>query len=294
MTRWIAFVALVLAIFNAPRGDAQAPAVRPKFEVASIKPTTADQVGDANHLVSHEMEPLPGGRLRVTNMTLAMLIRVAYGLRDSQILSGPKWIQSESYDIEGKSEGKLGSMDRISLLIQSLLADRFNLAVHFEKKDGPVYTLTVAKGDPKMQPTKGSCTAFDPDNLPPPEQQSSTVFCDSLGGTPPSNPHQRLRATAVEVGGKMGLAARLAEVVNRNVIDETGLAGRFDFQLNWTSDQAADGSPVSGGPAAPVSAGDTGSSIFTALQDQLGLRLSPGRGPVEVLVIDRVDRPSEN
>lgn len=235
------------------------------FEVVSIKPS--DPLSNNMHI-----GVAPGGGFEARGVTLRTLIQQAYDVRDFQISGGPGWIGTDKYDIvtkdeaKGPSEADLVKMtdaqrnefrDRLLGKVQLLLADRFQLKVHRETKEMPVYVLTVAKSGSRLQ-----------------------AATDEGGGSNLSS--RRADDGKSQLTGKnlpvANLARFLSGQVGRTVIDKTGLAAKYDFQMNYAPDM-----------------GDiTGPSLFTALQEQLGLKLDSGKGPVEVVVIDSVEKPSAN
>ncbi len=248
----------ILSVCMAVNIFGQASPTQSTFEVASVKPSAPDVAGMF-------VRPLAGGGLQVTGATLKNLISLAYDVRPFQISFDSKWIDTERYDIDARSaaaDAKAPSdparmaEDRRKIFegLRSLLTDRFQLLLHSETKEQAVYTLVVKKGGPKLKESP------DPRSL-----------IRKMGrGT--------LKGQAVGLGM---LALNLSNELERRVIDKTELAGKYDFELNWTSLQASAEEP-------------DGPSIFTALQEQLGLRLESGKGPAEVLVIDRAERPSKN
>ena len=267
-----AAVLLAAAAFGLYAQDAP----RPKFQVASVKANTENPP-------NRMQRPLPGGRWSARNVNLQMMILTAYGIQKYQLSGGPPWMEADGYDIEAKAEGEANNAQML-LMLQSLLADRFKLAVHRESKDLPVYYLAGAKG------------AFNP---PPPQE----------GGCEPMTSGAPLRAGAMPCGfpriGMSGfldafkistsqLVGTLATVAGRPVIDQTGFTGTFDVHLKFTPDQATQGLPGGAVGAAPPDPDPTRPDLATALREQLGLKLTSGRGPVEVLVIDHVERPSAN
>jgi uncharacterized protein (TIGR03435 family) len=242
------------ALAQAPASDAP----RPSFEVASVK---VNKSGNSSSGSSTQ----PGGRLTVTNETLRDLIRDAYVLQDFQVVGGPGWTSDDRFDIAAKAEGNADA-DQTRLMPRSLLAERFHLVVHDETKDMPVYALVRARADGKLGP---SLTVSD-------------VDCDGPAPRPrPCGSHISMGpkgATIVAVSSTMArLATSLSSQLHRIVLDRTGLAGGFDVDLRWTPEQAA---------------GTSGPSLFTAVQEQLGLKLESTRGPVDVVVIDRVEQPT--
>jgi len=279
---------------------AQPPAAGPQFEVASIKPNKS---GDGRVMIGIQ----PGGRFTATNVPVRLLIRNAYQLQDFQIVGGPDWLSSDRYDVVAKAEddgqgdpfrpGKPGEPGRGQLMLRALLADRFKLTVHDEDSEMPIFALVLARGDGKLGP----------------QLQTSTVDCQAMmaggrgrGAMPPPGPAQpgdrvpcgiRMAPGNMVVGGSTltQFANSIGTFVGRIVVDKTGLTGNYDFNLTWTPDQVANRPPgapdplINGVPIDP-----NGPSIFTAVQEQLGLKLDSQKGPVKVLVIDRVDHPVEN
>ena len=218
------------------------------FAVASIK---------ANHSGERIMsyQPGRGGKFTATNSSLGLIVQYAYDVLDFQISGAPDWVKSDRYDIAAKADGN-PPVREIPALVQRLLEDRFQLKYHWETKEAATYDLVVSKAGKLKESLEGECPPQDP--------------CGALRNSPGHTYGRKLTAAQ--------LADGIAFFVQRAVVDRTGLAGRYDIELQWTPD-ALD-------PA--------GFPIFTALQEQLGLKLVPGRSPVKTLVIDRVERPSEN
>ena len=227
---------------------------QPSFEVASIKPSDPD--------TQLKVDFAPAGRVIVTHATLRFLIKIAYDISDDQISGGPGWINSTRFDIIGKPPAAAGGNPETHLRLQRLLADRFQLEMRKESKPMPIFALVTAKGGPKMK------------------QDSSPGDAELKTG----NGRGVLTATRV---GMPTLAGFLSEgQTGRPVTDMTGLKGRFDFRLEWTPDSSL------GAPAAPVDPG--GISIFTALQQQLGLRLDARTGASDYFIVTRAELPSAN
>jgi uncharacterized protein (TIGR03435 family) len=260
-----------------------APAAQwPAFEVASIK-RTPDNTGPGADFGAR-----PGGRLNARNNPVANFITSAYGVPNYLLIGGPEWMRDDRYDLEARADGEPPRAEMM-LMLQTLLADRFQLRVHRETREIPAYVLTVGRGGVKLTPSKdGTCAANDPAvprNPPPPPAPGETRLpncgnnlLSSRGATPPN-----LRWTAVRID-MASLAGTLALYFRRPVVDRTGLTGFFDIQLELPPLQ----------PAVGDAGVDPGVSVFTVLQEQLGLRVEEGRGPVEVLVVDRLERPTEN
>lgn len=263
---------IVVAI-GAAIGLSEAQTQRPEFETASVKPSAGIGLGMGIH-------PLPGGRLNVENAPLRVLISVAYDVRTFQIAGGPSWIYSAPFDIAAKGDDR-ATLPQELLMLQTLLENRFKLAVHRETRDAPVYELTIAKSGLRAAPSKeGSCVVVEPDRAPLPTRPGATPpnYCGNFG-------LDRGRIDAF--GARMQpLSNALATVVDRTVIDKTGLTGMFDIHLAFTPDLGA--------AADPAGSSDLGPSVFTALQEQLGLKLESAKGPVSMLVIDRVEKPGAN
>ena len=262
----------------------------PRFDVASVK----RNISGPNLMM---VRPHAGG-LTAENAPLKLLMQNAYGVQDYQISGGPGWIQSDGYDIEAKTNGK-ASHEQVLLMLRSLLEDRFQLKVHHETRELPVYALIAAKSGLKLKaPKEGSCVPVDPNaDLPRlvPGQPPPGRPCGRVGvfGEPGG---VRMEGGAVAMPE---LTRMLAMVMHRPVLDRTGFTGAFDLHLEFAPDETAAGLPRSVGkgdpdstPAAADAAGPP--PIFAALQEQLGLRLESTKGPVDVLVIDHVERPTEN
>ena len=256
MKRWLLAAGILL---QAARAFGQA-APAPAFEAASIKPSK-----DAPDSGSGITETT--GRIRGRNVTLKRCVRGAYGVEEARILGGPKWVDEDRYDIEAKAGGPAGDPELMAML-QSLLAERFKLALHRETRVLSGYALMVGKNGLKAKPS-------EPDAL----SRTSSGW-----------------GTIEAAGCSMAhLALKLSEVLHLPVADFTAVPGEFDFKLEWTSD-AMRATPPSGGdkPAAAAPEGATGPSIFAALQEELGLKLESRKIPAEVLVIDHAEKPSEN
>lgn len=257
------------------------------------------------------------GRFTANNVTVKMLIEFAYNIKDPQLSGGPSWIDSERFDVDAKTDepddtpgssltagagpntkaiarggDPLGMIERRRQMIQALLADRFKLTLDRQTKDLPIYELVVGKGGPKFKET----------TLPPPDPNAPPP-----GPPQPGQPPMRhgimmgfSRGQLNMNGGSMAqLANALSERAGRTVVDKTGLTGEYDLTLQWTPDEN-DPATHSGGPdgrppgdAAPPP-DPNGPTLFTALQEQLGLKLESTKGPVETFAIKSIEQPSEN
>jgi uncharacterized protein (TIGR03435 family) len=230
----------------------------------------------------------------MTNLALRRIILIAYEVQDYQIAGAPGWIDSEHYDVQAKAESNPSVQQMEGPMLRRLLEERFRLALHRETRQLPAYMLSVGKTGPKLQPWKeGSCTAYATNSPPPITRQGEPrpTFC-GFQRTPMEGLNRTLEAKGVTMAElATNLSRTYTAALGRNVIEATGLMGAFDFHLTWTMDIPA-GVP---GTAESASHPDlTGPSIVVALQEQLGLRLEPTRGPVEVLVIDHIEKPSGN
>jgi bla regulator protein BlaR1 len=306
---------IVVGIMKAPTAQAQSTAaVMPRFEAVSIKPTS--QVG-SDIQGNGSVRMLPGGRLIAETVLLRYFIQNAYAVHPFQIKGGPAWINSAHYGIDAKAGGNPNN-SQMRLMMQALLEDRFNLKLHHETRDLPVYELTAAKSGVKLQGSKeGSCISpvpngpplFGQDGVPPPPPPPPPP------GLPfPAAPGQSILCGRVVMGmsssdarmqgGRVSmtdLIRTLSNVLGRTVVDKTGFTTTFDFYLQFTADES-----LAGLPAAPPSPNSPNNSIrqapspglygtiFAAIQEQLGLKLESAKGPVEVLIIDSVEKPSDN
>ena len=296
-------VLVVAGIASSPLVRGQSPAARTGFEVASVRLNTT---GCANGRGGRAGGPSPG-LLSAECITLRDLIQAAYGTFANgpnmnqttlQVLGAPGWVDSDSYDIQAKPAGNATVDQMYGPMLQVLLEDRFQLKIHRESRELPVYTLTVAKSGDRLQTSKGgSCVSLDPSHPPaqPEPGQPPTRFC---GRTSIRRNGAKMTVDAFGISMALFAGTTLSTRLNldRPVIDKTGLQGIFDLHLEFAAENAASGldragADNPGGPAAPM---DTGPSIFTAIQEQLGLKLSPDKGPVDVLVVDHVEKPTEN
>ncbi|HUB80455.1 MAG TPA: M56 family metallopeptidase [Bryobacteraceae bacterium] len=248
---------------------------RPTFQVASVKLNT-------DNPPNRMQRPLPGGRWSARNASVAMMIVTAYKVQHYQVVGGPPWMESEGFDIEAKADAD-AKAPQLLLMLQSLLADRFKLALHRESRELPVYNLVPAKGSFSPPPPDPACAQTD--SAAPPAR----------GGVPCGN--LRIGMSGSVDGGNVPmwqLVSTLAAIAGRPVIDQTGFTGKLDVHLRFTPDQATQGLPGGALSAAPPDPDPSQPNIFEALQEQLGLKLTSSKGPVEVLVIDHVERPTAN
>jgi uncharacterized protein (TIGR03435 family) len=294
----VVLAAILAGLLTSPLLRAQAPATdadRPAFDVSSIKPSKSG--GPYIGRGGNAPEP---GRFRAVNITLRFLIANAYlltpGESVTRIFGAPNWIDSESFDVEAKAEGN-PSPDRMRLMLQSLLADRFKLALHHETRQLPVYALVLAKPGKmglQLKPHSDDAKCVDPDAKAAPTRPRPgdplPAFCGEFAmfGAPPS-----LR----EAGNKITIAMlveQLSNFVDRPIVDRTGLTGTYDATLEFAFAFKQGGAPDGTANAMIPSDPSGPPSIFTALQEQLGLKLESQKGPADVLVIDHVEEPSPN
>jgi uncharacterized protein (TIGR03435 family) len=256
---------------------------RVEFEVATIRLNEACVNGAG-------LEHLSPGRFGVECVSLRDYIRGAYGsygvgrnpnVRPPKVLGGPGWVDTDRYDIAASAPGEAGLDEMYGPMMRALLEDRFGLKIHSEIRELPVYALTAARGGAKLTPSKpGSCVAIDIKSVlksPP-----GPNYCGRF----------EMKRGAVRIADAKGMtvaefaAKAFRDTLDRPVIDRTSLAGLFDIHLEFSG---LENSAAPGGVA-----DNTAPSVFTAVQEQLGLKLSPDKGPVEVLVIDHVEKPSAN
>ena len=242
----------------------------PAFEVSTVKQNKSRNTGS--------IFSFQNGRFTAFNASLMSLIgREAYGITDLQILGGPKWLNSERFDIEAKTDSSVADKLRMlegdqrtleeQRILQQLLADRFKLATHWDAKDLPVYALVVGKKGANLH------ASTEPNSGP------HIFFITGQFIAQDRTLQEIARAMTQQLSGELG----------RIVVDQTDLKGRYDLTLRWTPD--IDAAPVKGDNASPA---PSGPSIFTAIQEQLGLKLESTRAKVQVLVIDHAEMPSEN
>src|SRR4051812_22103521 len=253
----------------------------PAFEAASIKVNRSGEAGGG-------FGGRPG-RIVVTNYTLRDIIRNAYGVQRYQIVGGPEWLAQDRFDINAKAPEGVAQSQLLAMM-QNLLAERFKLRVHRETRSIPIFALVLARADrrlgPKMQPSAYDCAAAN--------------AARAKGETPPAPPAAdgdrpacgaRTNPGRMLVGGYAlaDFVRNLGGFAGRPVVDRTGLAGAYDYELTWTPDELP---PP--GVTLPAWYDPNGPSLQAAVQEQLGLKLEATTGPYEVLVIDSAERPSED
>jgi bla regulator protein blaR1 len=273
------------AFVQGPILGAQTPANQ-TFEVASVKP---NKTGDGRIMFGLQ----PGGRFNATNVTLRMLLRQAFNVQEFQITGGPDWMASDRFDVVAKAPEREFTADLMRPMLRSLLAERFKLVVHNETREMAIYALVKARDDGKLGP-----------NLSPAAIDCAAVMRGRRGGPPPTPPQpgQKLECGFMIGPGRMNaggmplsnLAQTLSPQVGRIVLDKTELTGNYDLELTYSLEGLGSvfpggGPPLINGAPAPIDPNQP--NLFTALQEQLGLKLDSQRGPVDVVVIDSVQQP---
>jgi uncharacterized protein (TIGR03435 family) len=289
------------------------PGAPASFEVTSIKPSNPNASGPLGAIPM--VLPQGGGRFTASNMPLRLLVRMAYGVQDFQVVGGPSWQLSNKFDITANApEGATTATPDMLPLLKTLLADRFKLKTHIETRDMPIYSMVVARSDgklgPSMKPSTSDCSNAAADAqkraeavarggigaiasmLPKPGE---TVKCAMMPAIDPANPAGGfgLRADGQPL---MVITQLLTQVTGRKVQDKTGLTGLYDWELRFDPQVFMALLPQLGINAPGLGANDNppasdNPSLLTALQEQLGLKLDSERGPVEVLVIDSAEIP---
>ena len=278
---------LLAQSFSAPAGlvPAPDPNIPLSFEAASVKRSDPAATGMS-------VRRQPGGRFSTHNAPVRMLITFAYQLQNFQLIGGPPWISNDRFDIVAKMEGDPppvipgSGADHMMLATRTLLADRFKLVVHRETRELDIYALTMARPGGKpgraLKPASDNCS---------PDKLAKGRGAPPAPGTPPVVCGIQMSMGRIRFGGfPLSLFANsLSNQVGRFVVDRTGLAGNWDFELMFAPDPGR-GAPPTGADAAPFD--PNAPSLFTALQEELGLKLEATKGPVEVLVIDSIQPPT--
>lgn len=283
----IALVMALIVFTVCPWLAAQKAGSDPAFEAASIRPNTSGHAG-------WRLEPQPGGRLTGTNVPAAALIRFAYDVPPFQVSGGPDWLDVDRFDIAAKAEGD-ASLDQKRLMLRTMLAERFRLTAHTETRELPIYALVMARSDGRMGPqlrrSKADCAMSEsPLDLGiGPSPREGPPGCGYFGMAPGTDLPKGRGGLAFR-GMTLGMfAKRLMPLLRRTVSDRTGLTGYFDGEFDFVAELPPPPPP----PGMPSAFGsEPFATIFTVLPEQLGLKLESRRGPVDVLVIDRVERPA--
>jgi uncharacterized protein (TIGR03435 family) len=270
---------------------------RPAFDVVSIKPNHTNQGLPA-------VTAQPGGRVLAGNVVIQQVILVAYGLEDVQLVNAPGWTATERFAIEARTSDATPT-DAIRLMLRTMLAERLGFVAHTERRDLPMFALTMARPDkrlgPKLGPSGPDCAPIRPPEgvpmPPPPPPPPAGNPRGQIRLIMPTDEPLRRRCGAILFPGWLAMRSAtmkeltrlLSQLTSRPVVDETELAGEFDLDVYFQPEEPR--GPLVGAP--PPSLADA-PALGTALQDDLGLRLEPRRGPVDVLVVDKIDRPTEN
>ncbi len=274
----IALAGIALTVPLHAQSSADVPEKFREFEVASIRPNKSG--GNFTRI------SVTQDGIRFENTSLLMLLRLAYGLSntlDDKFLGLPPWAKTQRFDVEAKvSPADVDEFKKLTItqrqpMMQALLADRFKVQAHRETKEESVYLLVIGKGGSKLRESR------------PAEDKGGKEASGMMRRT-----RDQLEATSVPISQ---LVSALTQAAGRTVLDKTELKEKYDFTLHWTPDEEGGAmlKPAdSGPPANETASASSGPSIFTAVQEQLGLKLDPGKGPVECLVIDHVEQPSEN
>jgi uncharacterized protein (TIGR03435 family) len=285
-----------LCLLAALAGIAAAQTHQESFEVASLKRNNS---GDGRMM----LQPLqPGGRFNAVNIPVKQLILRAYRLQDFQLAGAPGWVDSERYDVTAQA-GRAITPEQLATLLQNLLRERFALAAHHERREATVSVLVLSHKDgqlgPKLKRSTADCQGGrGPGGSPtpppgPPPGPGAQHGGSPLGPLPSCG--MRVAPFALLAGGTpiSGLANALSQLTRRTVTNATGLAGNFDIDLQWTPDE----NPFTGPPppgAPPFTIDLNGPPLPVALQEQLGLKLESRKESVDFLVIDKLERPTEN
>jgi uncharacterized protein (TIGR03435 family) len=271
---------ILVGEFGAPSANAQTGSVPPlSFEVASVK------LNQGGNIDLHFDQS--GGGLHVTSIHPKDLIEMAYGIRDPQLEGAPAWISSERYDIEAKLEDSVAreeekltadqKSERFHLRLQALLADRFQLKITRSTKELSIFALVVAKGGPKFSPAAPTQPDSGSRDMQAPP---GSVAMRTSGG------QWIFKANGAPINQLLFAFGGRPEIEGRVVVDETGLTGTYTFTLHWIAESQSPGTVESSDPSAV--------SLFSALQEQLGLKLESRKSPLEVIVIDHIEKPSGN
>jgi uncharacterized protein (TIGR03435 family) len=300
--RYLLPVISLIAAISIASAQTQTPdGPLPTFEVASVK---SNKNGPGSPMMGRSLP----GRFEATNMPAKILLLQAYGVPTYRIQGAPPWLDSERFDIAAKAPDGT-QPDQVMLMIRALLIERFKLVAHRETKESPIYALVLARSDgklgPKLTKTTDDCEAImaerraaararGPGPVPftPPGPNERPVCTMNMTPVPGAGFVLRMRA-----GGQTmeSLARTLSGNVNRQVVDRTGLTGRYDYEIEYSPARTLNTAPITAPPGGPTPATpiDDSPSIFESVQ-QLGLKLESTKGPVEYLVIDKIEHPVDD
>jgi len=277
-----ALVALALSTGRDLQAQAAAqserPVARPLFEVASVKPNPPSAL-------RHVIYPPTGNRFHTTDASVRLLIQYAYSVQTFEISAGPDWMNTAGYEIDAKAEGS-PTRSEMRVMLQALLEDRFKLKLHRDMKKLPMYALVAGKGGVNLaKPKEGDCTDLGTVTSGKDQHPVTSPCGDAVLMGSPSGMEVRGRQIAMTDFTKL-----LSGIVGRPVIDKIGVTGNFDINVEFACDEFTPGIPCPDQLEEPASK----PSIIGALQRQLGLKLESAKAPVEVIVIDHLERPTEN
>lgn len=265
--------AVVLAVVGGVAvlsGQAPTQQSTPSFEVASVKPNTSTSAGQSGRSFK--------GSVTLINMPLRLIIANAFDARPANVLGGPEWVDTDRFDINARAPEN-ATDDRLNLMLRNLLLERFRLVARTETREQPVYALVLARDDARLGPNLRPSTECVKGAVPSPKPAPSPAQY-------PCGVRMSASPTTVSIQGGATPMSSLARALDgtggRQVIDRTGLSATFNFDFRYGQ----------GDLQASTGAGNDLPTVFTALQEQLGLKLEPARGPVDVLVIDSVERPT--
>ena len=284
MKRFVA--ATMLLVAHGLRAQTPPIAGVPAFEVASVRPNTSGYAG-------MNLESQPGGRLTGTNVTAALLIEFAYELPNFLMSGGPGWLDSDRFDVVAKAEGN-ATLNQKRMMLRRLLAERFKLAVHTESRHLAIYAMVMARNDgslgPQLRRTKAECASADSSlNLGiGPSPAGGPPLCGFFGFAPGTQFSAGRGGLAFRGLTMTALANVFVPILRRSVRDDTGLAGYFDGDFDFIAEFPLPPPP----PGMPNPFDAPFGSVFAVLPDQLGLKLESTKAPVDILVIDSVERPA--
>ena len=268
----------VLSLSAQERIPAGPPPNAPTFDVVSIKRNVSEVVN------SRSVGERPGGVFMLSAMAIAPVIRTAYPAETSDLIGAPEWVSSEIYDLTARA-GREVTREQMQAMLQSMLAERFKLAVHYEIQERPVYALVLARADGRLGPNLKR-SELDCDAIQKARREGSAEPPPATSNGAPACGMSMQGSTGMEVlhGARplAALASSLGTTPGRVVVDKTGLEGNYDVTLRYMPRPSQNPPP------------DEPPNIFTAVEEQLGLKLQADRAPLRVLVIDRIERPTDN
>ena len=273
----LATIAMTAQVRFAAFAQGKQPAT-PAFEVASIK---VNNSGSENFGFSVK----PGGVVIATNVTIRQIIRYAYSMQNSKVEGGPDWLDTVRYDITAKA-AEAATADQMTFMFRPLLADRFKLVMHIDARDTPIFALVRARADGRLGPQLRASSVMDCDATRAAQARGAALAAGD--GRPICAGRAQAGAIIAGAVSMDELARNTSRMAGRVVVDRTGLQGRYDFELKFNPDGELTAAPAADRPPNALP------SFFVALEEQLGLKLEPQRAPVDVLIIDSIQRPVED